>query len=191
MRYEPEHKAKTHQRIVKSASRQFRAQGLSSPGVVKVMQASGLTHGGFYKHFRNRNDLLAEAVDESVCEIGARLLEWAKQVKPGEGWKEIVKKYLSMEHCEHPEVGCPIAALAPEIARTPPAVRKRILGSMENYRKQVVEFMPGEGLDEKEKNFTLIFTAMVGALSVARTMSDPEGKQRVLGLVRNHLLSSF
>ena len=191
MRYDPSHKTSTHQRIVKNASRQVRAQGLGGPGVMEVMKASGLTPGGFYKHFSSRDDLLVEAVDESVREIGAKLIQWARQARPGEAWKEIVKKYLSLEHCEHPDKGCPMAALAPDIARTTPVVRKRILLSMEIYRKQLVEFMPGESASQREKNFTLIFTAMLGALGVARTMADPENKRRVLGLVRNHLLSSF
>jgi len=191
MRYDREHKARTHERIVKSASRQFRAEGLNGPGVIKVMKATGLTHGGFYKHFKSKDDLVAEAIDQSVREIGAQLAEWAKQGRPGEAWKELVKKYLSIEHCEHVESGCPMAALAPDFARTPPSVRRKIRASMETYRKQVAEFMPGENAAAKERNFTLIFTAMVGALSVARTMSDAEDKQRVLGLVRNHLLASF
>lgn len=191
MRYDQEHKAKTHERIVKSASRQFRAQGIGGPGVIKVMKASGLTHGGFYKHFRSRDDLLVQAVDESVREIGARLIAWASQAPAGEAWREIVKKYHSIEHCDHPEIGCPVAALAPDIARTPPSVKRKISASMEVYRKHLVEFMPGESGPEKEKNFTLIFTAMLGALSVARTMSDLESKQRVLASVRNHLLESF
>jgi hypothetical protein len=71
-----------------------------------------------------------------------------------------------------------MAALAPDIARTRPAIRRKIRGSMEAYRKQLVEFMPGGNSGEKQKNFALIFTAMVGALAVARTMSDREEKER-------------
>jgi TetR/AcrR family transcriptional repressor of nem operon len=155
------------------------------------MKASGLTHGGFYKHFKSKDDLLVAAVDESVRDIGSKVIAWAKQARPGEEWKEIVKKYLSIEHCEHADMGCPMAALAPDIARTQPSIRRKILGSMEAYRKQLVEFMPGRSSQEKEKNFTLIFTAMLGALSVARTMSDLESKNKVLGLVRDNLLANF
>lgn len=191
MRYEREHRAHTHERIVKNASQQFRAEGLNGPGVIKLMKASGLTHGGFYKHFKSKDDLMVEAVDESVREIGRNLVHWARQAKPGEAWKELVKRYLSIEHCEHAEVGCPMAALAPDIARTAPSLRRKIHASMESYRKQLVEFMPGADAAEREKNFTLIFTAMVGALTVARTMSTAEEKQRILTLTRNHLLASF
>ncbi len=191
MRYQPDHKVQTHRRIVESASRQFRAEGMNGPGVAKLMKASGLTHGGFYKHFASKDDLFAEAIEESAREIGAKLTEWGKQVPRDEAWKEIVKKYLSIEHCEHPEMGCPMAALAPDIARTRATVRRKIRDSMDAYRKQLVEFMPGAGPGEKQKNFVLIFTAMVGALAVARTMSDREEKEKLLGLVRNHLLTSF
>ncbi len=191
MRYQPDHKVQTHRRIVESASRQFRAKGMNGPGVAKLMKASGLTHGGFYKHFASKDDLFAEAIEESAREIGAKLTEWGKQVPRDEAWKEIVKKYLSIEHCEHPGMGCPMAALAPDIARTRATVRRKIRDSMDAYRKQLVEFMPGAGPGEKQKNFVLIFTAMVGALAVARTMSDREEKEKLLGLVRNHLLTSF
>jgi TetR/AcrR family transcriptional repressor of nem operon len=164
---------------------------MNRPGVAKLMKASGLTHGGFYKHFTSKDELFAEAIDESVREIGAKLTDSVKQAPRGEFWKEIVKKYLSLEHCEHPGMGCPIAALAPDIARTRPAIRRKIRDSMQAYKKQLLEFMPGHDLGEKQKNFALIFTAMVGAMAVARTMSDRQEKKKLLGLVRSHLLTNF
>jgi TetR/AcrR family transcriptional repressor of nem operon len=191
MRYEPKHKERTRRRIVESASRQFRSEGMNGPGVAKLMKASGLTVGGFYKHFRSKNDLLTEAIDASVRDLAAQFTESAKQARAGEAWKEIVKRYLSMRHCEHPGFGCPMAALAPDIARTRAAIRRKIQASMEAYKKQLVEFMPGANSAEKHRNFTLIFTAMVGALSVARTLSDKEEQEKVLALVRDHLLASF
>jgi TetR/AcrR family transcriptional regulator, transcriptional repressor for nem operon len=191
MRYEPKHKERTHQRIVQSASRQFRSEGMNGPGVATLMKASGLTHGGFYKHFTSKDELFAQAVDESVREIGEMLTDCAKRAPHGKSWKEIVKKYLSVEHCGHPGMGCPIAALAPDIARTRVPVRKKIRDSMEAYKKRLLEFMPGDSSGEKQKNFALIFTAMVGAVAVARTMSNQDEKAQLLGLVRNHLLTSF
>ncbi len=191
MRYEPDHKERTHHRIVASASREFRSQGMNGPAVAKLMKASGLTVGGFYKHFRSKNDLVSEAVAASAHEVATRVADWAQQAKPGEAWKEIVKRYLSIEHCEHPEMGCPMAALAPDISRTAPALRRKIQASMEAYKKQIVEFMPGSNTAEKQTNFTLIFTAMVGAMSLARTLSVKEEKERVLSAVCNHLLRTF
>lgn len=189
MRYAPDHKSRTHQRIVKAASRQFRAQGLTGPGVARVMRASGLTVGGFYKHFRTRDDLVAEAVAESLRDLRERLLAPAKQAPAGEGWRQFIIRYLSLEHCEHPELGCPIAALAPEISRTKPAVKKRIAAMMKEHRDAILPLVPGDTALDKEKNFVLTLSAMAGAVSLARTMIDPEDKRRILETVRESLLA--
>ena len=69
MRYEPEHKTRTRERIVRNAARKLRAEGLSGPGVASVMKASGLTVGGFYKHFRSKDELLAEAIAQGFSEF--------------------------------------------------------------------------------------------------------------------------
>src|SRR5215475_3640946 len=191
MRYEADHKKKTHRRIVASASRQLRAKGLNGPGIAKLMKASGLTHGGFYKHFRSRDELIAEAVEESLRDVRERFFLIAKQAPPGEGWKEIVKKHLSLEHCDRPDMGCPIAALAPDIGRSSAAVRKLIAANMKNHREKVLPFMPGRNRQEQERNFMIIVTAMTGAVSVARIMPDAADKQKILNAVRDHLLASF
>ncbi len=190
MRYGRDHKTKTHQRIVKSASKQFRADGLSAPGVARVMRASGLTVGGFYKHFRTRDDLVTEAVAESLRDLRERMFSSAAQVSPAEAWKQFIRNYLSIEHCEHPEIGCPIAALAPEISRTKPAVRKRIAAMLKEHRAEIMTFAPGNTPEEKETNFIVAMSAMAGAISLARAMTEREDKQRILSTVRDHLLAS-
>ncbi|MGH9557626.1 MAG: TetR/AcrR family transcriptional regulator [Bryobacteraceae bacterium] len=124
MRYRAEHKSKIHSTIVSDASRRFRSEGLSGAGVASVMRDAGLTHGGFYKHFANKNELLAEAAAEAFRETAARLLRAAARRPSVEPWKSMVTEYLSMRHCDHPERGCPLAALAPELARAHPATKK-------------------------------------------------------------------
>ena len=190
MRYAPGHKSRTHQRIVKSASRQFRAQGLSGPGVARVMRASGLTVGGFYKHFRKRDDLVTEAVAESLRDVREGLLNAARLAPPGEAWSQIIKNYLSIEHCEHADLGCPIPALAPEISRTKLSVKKQIAGMLKYHRDEIMPFVPGNTAAEKQKNFIVTFSAMAGAIALARTMTDIGDKQRILDTVRDHLLAS-
>ena len=191
MRYQSDHKASTRQRIVRNAARQLRAKGLNGPGVATLMKASGLTVGGFYKHFRSKDDLLVQAIEEGMSDFGGQLFEATKHVPPGERWKEIVKWYLSMDHCERSDTGCPMATLAPEIARAAPAVKKRILNTMKERRERMLEFMPGRNAAEKARNFTVIFSAMAGAVSMARIMTDPVEKQKILSSVRDHLLESF
>src|SRR5258708_37233981 len=107
MRYPPEHKAEVHQKIVKDASRRVRTDGLNGAAVAAVMRDTGLTHGGFYKHFENKDDLLLESLREAFQEIAGNLAHVAEQSHPETAWKAIVKAYLSPEYCDHPERGGP------------------------------------------------------------------------------------
>ncbi|HET9402912.1 MAG TPA: TetR/AcrR family transcriptional regulator [Candidatus Acidoferrales bacterium] len=191
MRYEPTHKAATHRRIVRTASRQLRAKGLSGPAVATLMKASGLTHGGFYRHFGSRDDLVVEAIEESLVELRDRLVTAARKAGPRDGWKAMVKTYLSLELCDHPDDGCPIAALAPDMARTRPALKQKIAAAILKLRNALLPFMPGSNPDEQAANFLAIFSSMVGAIEIARTMPDPAVRQRILNTVRDHLLQSF
>jgi TetR/AcrR family transcriptional repressor of nem operon len=191
MRYKPENKSRTRRRIVSNAARKFRAEGLSGPGVASLMKASGLTVGGFYKHFQRKGDLLAEAIEQGFLEHGETLFAKLEKITAGERWKAIVRHYLSLEHCEHPEVGCPLAALATEIARATPTVRNRIAGLMKSRREWVMQFMPGDTPVERERVFNIIFPAMAGAIAVARILPSPEEKKKILYALRDHLLASF
>ena len=191
MRYEPDHKARTHRRILRNAARRFRAEGLSGPGVASVMKASGLTVGGFYKHFRSKDDLLAEAIEQGFLEHGEHFLAAMQDVPPSERWKAIIRYYLSPEHCEHPETGCPIAGLAPEIARATPAVRQKVASLMKARRERIMQVMPGKTDAERERIFNIIFPAMAGAIAVARILPYPAEREKILNALRDHLLTSF
>jgi TetR/AcrR family transcriptional repressor of nem operon len=191
MRYERDHKSKTRRRILKNAARQIRAKGLAGPAVATVMKASGLTVGGFYKHFTSRDDLLAQAVEEGLSDFGGKLMAAVIQASPAERWKEIVKRYLTLDHCEHCDSGCPVAALAPEIARASPAVKRRVAAIMKERRGRLTAVMPGKTVAEQEKNFTVVFSAMAGAMAIARITPDPAERRKVLTSMRDHLLQSF
>lgn len=191
MRYDTEHKANTHRRIVKSASRQLRKKGLNGPAVTTLMKASGLTHGGFYKHFSSRDALVVEAIEESLEELTQTLLDAAKNSDPRNAWKAMVNTYLSLERCDRADIGCPIAALAPDIARTPPAMKQRISVAILKFRSKLLPFLPGRTAEEKGANFLMLMTSMVGAISIARTMPDQAVRQAILNTVRDRLLASF
>ncbi|HXU49635.1 MAG TPA: TetR/AcrR family transcriptional regulator [Candidatus Binatia bacterium] len=191
MRYDADHKARTHQRIVRNASRQLRAKGLNGPAVATLMKAAGLTHGGFYKHFGSRDDLVAEGIEEALLELRDVLLKAAEQEIRGEGWKGMIRSYLSVERCDRADEGCPIAALAPDMARTRPALKRRIAGAILKFREAVLPFMPGRSTEEKGASFLAIFTSMVGAIAIARTMPDRAVRERILKTVEERLIGSF
>lgn len=191
MRYRPEHKVEVHQKIVKDASRRVRAEGLNGAAVAAVMRDTGLTHGGFYKHFGSKDDLLLESLRESFREIEDALVHAAEQSPPRKAWKAIVKTYLSPELCEHPERGCPLAALAPELARVDKRMKSQIVAELVNYKSRMVPLMPGRRTVEKEHAFFAIFSTMIGAVEIARMLPDPAAREKVLESARDFLLRSF
>jgi TetR/AcrR family transcriptional regulator, transcriptional repressor for nem operon len=191
MRYRPEHKAEIHQKIVKDASRRVRAEGLNGAAVSVVMRDTGLTHGGFYKHFGSKDDLLMESLHESFQEITAFLIHAAEQSRLEPAWKAIIKAYLSLGRCDHPESGCPLTALAPELARADKGMKGQILAELTNYKSQMQPFMPGRRAADKERAFFVIFSTMIGAVEIARMLPEPAMRENVLTSARDFLLRSF
>jgi TetR/AcrR family transcriptional regulator, transcriptional repressor for nem operon len=191
MRYLPGHKTEIRQKIVEDGARRVRAEGLTGTAVSAVMRDAGLTHGGFYKHFGTKNDLLVESLSKAFDEIADRLTQTAQQHSPASAWKAIVRIYLSPEHCDHAECGCPIAALAPELARAGKFMKPRIAGELVKYKQRLLPFMPGRRTSEKERNFLAIFSTMIGAIAIARILPDRTARATVLSAARNFLLRSF
>jgi TetR/AcrR family transcriptional repressor of nem operon len=191
MRYGPEHKAETHTKIVKDAARRVRAEGITGAAVSAVMRDAGMTHGGFYKHFGSKDELLMESLGEAFEETADRLARAAESSRPGEAWKAIVKVYLSPEHCGHAEFGCPLASLAPELARAEKTMKGRILGELEKYKNRMLPYMPGRRSADKERAFYAIFSTMIGAVAIARMLPDGAARASVLAGARDFLLRSF
>ena len=191
MRYRADHKDEIHQKIAKDASRRVRAEGLTGASVATLMKDAGLTHGGFYKHFESKDELLLESVSEAFTEMAEYLVRIAEQSKPGTAWKAIVKAYLSPEHCDHAARGCPLAALGPELARTAKTTKAPIYEELNKYRDRMLPFMPGRRTADKERAFFSIFSTMIGAVEIARILPEPALREKVLASAREFLLHSF
>jgi TetR/AcrR family transcriptional repressor of nem operon len=144
VRYSLEHKAQSHERILSVAARSFREHGADTSGIGTVMKKVGLTKGGFYRHFKSKDDLFVEAVARAFDEMGRGMLEVASSAPEGQALRAIIEHYLSARHASSPGMGCVIAALGPELARKPADVRKRIDASREAYRERVLPFIPGK-----------------------------------------------
>ena len=108
MRYEPEHKTQTRDRIVRNAARKLRAEGLSGPGVASVMKASGLTVGGFYKHFRSKDELLAEAIAQAFSDSARRSIPPCKTCRVRTGGR---KSFGGTSHPSTVIIPTPVARL--------------------------------------------------------------------------------
>jgi TetR/AcrR family transcriptional repressor of nem operon len=191
MRYRPEHKAEVHQKIVRDASRRVRSEGLNGAAVTAVMRDTGLTHGGFYKHFESKDELLLESLREAFREFADNLANAAQQPHPEAPWKAIVKAYLSLEYCDHAERGCPLTALAPELARVDKRMRGQVFAELVKYKDRMLPFMPGRRTADKERAFFSIFSTMIGAIEIARMLPEPAMREKVLATARDFLLDSF
>jgi TetR/AcrR family transcriptional repressor of nem operon len=191
MRYRPEHKAEVHQKIVKDASRRLRAEGLNGAAVAAVMRDNGLTHGGFYKHFESKDDLLVESLGEAFREAGDILAHAAENSGAEKPWKAIVNAYLSLDFCDHAEHGCPLPSLAPELARADQPMRAQIFPKLVSYKDRMLPFMPGQQTADKERAFFTIFSTMIGAMEIARMLPEPAMRLKVLTTAKDFLFSSI
>jgi len=155
------------------------------------MKGTGLTHGGFYKHFGSKKDLLIESLRKAFREITGTLVRAAEQSHPEAAWKVIVKAYLTLEYCDHPERGCPLPALAPELARAGKGMRRQVFAELVNYKDRMLPFMPGSRTADKERAFFSIFSTMIGAIEIARMLPELAMREKVLASARDFLLRSF
>jgi TetR/AcrR family transcriptional repressor of nem operon len=120
-------KSKTHERIVALASKRFREKGLTGIGIAELMKEAGLTVGGFYKHFDSRDDLVVEAM-RSALGAWKRKVDAAASGGPPVTYESLIDDYLSEAHRDHPGSGCPVSALAGDIARSDKRTQALVTG---------------------------------------------------------------
>ena len=191
MRYSRQHKAQNHENILSVAARSFREHGGDSSGIGTVMKKVGLTKGGFYRHFKSKDDLFVEAVARAFDEMGKGMLEIAKSAPEGHALRAIIERYLSTRHAKSPGMGCAFAALGPELARKSLSVRKRVEASREAYRERLLPFIPGPTREERLAKFELLFPSMAGVLTAARLKSSVKNRERMLLEARKFFIKSF
>ena len=173
------------------AARSLRERGGDRSGIGTVMKKAGLKKGGFYRHFKSKDDLFVEAVARALDETGRGMVEVAKSAPEGQALRAIIERYLSLGHANSPGSGCVRAALGPELARKPLAVRKRIEASLEAYRERLSPFVPGRTREERLAKCRLLFPSMAGVLMMVRVIPDPEMRDQRLMEARKFFIKSF
>jgi TetR/AcrR family transcriptional regulator, transcriptional repressor for nem operon len=191
MRYSLEHKARNRENILSMAARSFREHGGDSSGIGTVMKKVGLTKGGFYRHFKSKDDLFVEAIARAFDEMGKGMLDVARAAPEGQALRAIIERYLSTRHANSPGMGCVFAALGPELARKPLSVRKRVEASRKAYRERLLPFLHGRTREEKLAKFELLFPSMAGVLAAARLKSSRRSRERMLSGARKFFVESF
>ena len=173
-RPDPSRKEATHERIVQAAARAIRRTGYSGTGVADIMKDAGLTHGGFYAHFDSREAMLAEAADRAGAESVATLERIASGAPPEKALETLMRAYLSKEHLEGAESGCPMAALGSEMPRQSPEVRRAATRRIKEAIDLVARQLPDWGKPGAHEKALATLSTMVGALVLARAVDDPK-----------------
>lgn len=177
----------THERIVATAARAIRRSGYNGTSVADIMKEAGLTHGGFYAHFPSREAMLAEAADRAGAETVAVSTRVAANAPPEKALQALVRAYLSKEHLESPEMGCPIAALGSEMPRQAPEVRRAATRRIKEMIDLVARQMPEWGQPGAHQRALVTVATAVGALLLARAVDDPNLSDALLQAALNDL----
>ena len=184
-RYGKEHKQATRQRIIETAGRRLKQDGIDGSGVATLMADAGLTNGAFYAHFASKEDLVATAVSEQLHDQR----EWLGAVAPGRaGVEQMVRAYLSPEHRDHPEEGCPSAALLDEISRcADPTKRAYTDGVLAFIDDIAARLAPHDPQSARTKTLS-VYALMVGTLQLSRALADRQLADDILDQgIRNAL----
>ena len=185
-RPDPSRKEATHERIVEAAARAIRRSGYSGTGVADIMKDAGLTHGGFYAHFESREAMLAEAADRAGAESGATLERIAAGAPPEKALQTLMRAYLSKEHLQGVERGCPMAALGSEMPRQAAEVRRAATRRIKEMIDLVARQLPEWGKPGAHEQALATVSTMVGALVLARAVDDPRLSDAIRSAALKH-----
>lgn len=176
MRVSNEEKQRSRARILEAASRRFRESGIGGAGVSDIMKDAGMTHGGFYKHFHDKNQLVRAALSDAFERFVGPLAE-AQDIIALNLFKE---HYLSRAHRDEPGKGCPIAAVAQEVARADAATRKVMTAGSAAMIKQFERYKTNAPVPRVAAIRDL--AALVGAIVIARAVDDPLAEEVLAAL---------
>ncbi|MBB3259158.1 TetR/AcrR family transcriptional repressor of nem operon [Paraburkholderia bannensis] len=185
--------AETHRRIVEVAAGMFRANGIHATGLADIMAAAGLSHGGFYRHFESKDQLVAEACEAGTSGILAALEAAAGERVGADGVRAIVDAYLSPAHRDTAARGCPLAGMGSELARGGPGTRAAASRSADELIALIAGRIGGmgEGDDAQREasraRAVFALSTMIGALTLARIATDPQTSATLLADVRQQL----
>ena len=180
MGHSKDDKAASHERIVAVAAARIRESGTEQPGVAEIMRAAGLTHGGFYKHFGSREDLIAEAVERALTESEPRFAEMTAADDP---LATFADWYVSTAHRDDPATGCGVVALGTDMPRVGGPAQEAYGAQVERYLAHLQQLLGGDD-DATCRRATVTLSAMVGAVMIARALGPTARSDEILRDVR-------
>jgi TetR/AcrR family transcriptional repressor of nem operon len=168
-RYNSEHKEATRRRIVETAGRRLKRDGIDGSGIATLMADAGLTNGAFYAHFESKDDLVATVLGD---QLGRQAAQFSELPEGRAGLEAFVGEYLSSKHRDHPELGCPSAALLDEVGRCPAQTRKAYTAGTKAILDEICRRLAPEDPESARGTALALFTMLVGSMQLARAVSD-------------------
>jgi TetR/AcrR family transcriptional repressor of nem operon len=180
--------AETRRRIVKAAAAEFRRNGIHATGLCELMAAAGLTHGGFYRQFDSKDQLIAEACAagmEAEVAGAAACPDFGKG-----GLKEMAASYLSTIHRDNPSEGCLLAGLGSELARSGDKTRAAASTGVVKLAEVIAEEYSRSKPETAKAQSLVALSAMIGAITLSRIVTDPELSAAILEHTKKYLMAS-
>ena len=187
MRYPAEHKQETRERVVTEAARQIRAHGPLGVGVAEIMKRAGMTHGGFYAHFKSKDALVAAAIARMFDGARSRWDKLTSGRSASDGLGAYIDWYLSAEHRDERAGGCPIAALASDAPRLSRACRAAYAAGTRALTRSCAHLLRELGHREPDALAGSVIAELVGALALARVEPDRTYSGHMLAASRHSL----
>lgn len=187
MRYDAEHKQRTRAKVLKEAAKAIRGDGPHQVGVADVMAKVGLTHGGFYAHFSSKDELVVAAIAQMFDEAMASFEHFTAGKAPAEALAAYIDFYLSPRHREAQAVGCPLPALAADLPRLDEGARDGFTRGAARLTAALSRLIAAVGRHDPDALASSVLAEMVGAISLARAISDIRRSNAVLRHSRDAL----
>ncbi|RJS46790.1 TetR/AcrR family transcriptional regulator [Nocardioides cavernaquae] len=185
-RYSPEHKEATRRRMIETAGRRFKSDGIDGSGIATLVADAGLTNGAFYGHFSSKDDLIASVVAQQLEDQVAVVNSLPPGLESVEGF---LRWYLSPDHRADLAGGCPSAALLDEIGRCDVAVREAYTDGAAAMIQAIVRHLDGGDAQRTEERAIGLFSLLVGSLQAARAVTDPELSDRILAAAYSNAMT--
>ena len=184
MRYSQSHKDDTHKALLNAAAAHLREKGPDRLSITHVMKSAGLTHGGFYAHFESKDALLNETLAEIFAKAGRRMGRQLEGLPPRHALAAYVDLYVAERHRDDPSNGCPLTALASDMPRQSKRFRAAFEAGVKAMADGLAARMTAAGIEDAETLAPSILSAMAGAVTLSRTISDKELSNELLASTR-------
>lgn len=185
MRYVLEHKQLTRKKVVREAAIAIREHGPDRIGIASLMAKAGLTHGGFYAHFKSKDELVAEAISHMFDERYEAFLKHMEGVEPARGLAAFVDRYLTVRLRNRPYEGCPLPSLSGDLARMPAAARERFEAGTRRLTDSIADKLRAIKRPHPDALAASVLSEMVGAMAIARAISDSARSEQILKVTRD------